>query len=187
MRSSLSLFVFALALSAPALAVEPVPVPSFRAIELHGGGTVTVTPSRVQRVTLLEGSTQFTSLHVDREGKLVIDACNDQCPHNYHLRIQIEVPQVLALGVNGGGEIATADGFAPQKEIGVGVNGGGKIDARSIDAATVGAAVNGGGQILVRARATLGAAVHGGGAILYWGNPTLATSIQGGGAVSRGG
>ena len=187
MRSLVPLFALAAAASAPALAVEPVPVASFRAIELHGGGIVTITPAPAQRVTLLEGSSQFTKVRVNSEGKLEIDACNERCPHNYHLRIQIETPRISGLGVNGGGLMTTANGFARQREIGVAVNGGGKIDARSIDAASVGAAVNGGGQILVRSNGTLGAAVHGGGEIVYWGNPSVATSIAGGGAVRKGG
>ena len=144
MRSILPLFVAALAASAPALAVEQVPVPAFRAIELHGGGIVTVIPASVQRVTIVEGATQFTRVRVDREGKLEIDACNERCPADYHLRIRIETPSIMGLGVNGGGLMTTEQGFAPQREIGVAVNGGGKIDARSIDAAAVGAAVNGG-------------------------------------------
>jgi hypothetical protein len=187
MRSILPLFAIAIAASTPALAVEPVAVPAFRAIQLHGGGIVTITPASVQRVTLLEGSTQFTRIQVDREGKLRIDACNERCPRNYNLRIQIETPSIMGLGVNGGGQMTTANGFASQREIGVAVNGGGKIDARSIDAAAVGAAVNGGGQILVRSNGTLGAAVRGGGEIVYWGNPNVATSIAGGGAVRKGG
>ena len=187
MRSLVPFFSAAIVASAPALAVEPVAVPAFRAIELHGGGIVTIAPAPVQRVTLLEGSTQFTRVRVDREGKLEIDACNERCPHNYRLRIQIETPRIMGLGVNGGGLMTTANGFASQRGIGVAVNGGGKIDARSINAAAVGAAVNGGGQILVRSNGTLGAAVHGGGEIVYWGNPTVATSIAGGGAVRKGG
>lgn len=187
MRSLVPLFALAAAASAPALAVEPVPVASFRAIELHGGGIVSITPAPVQRVTLLEGSTQFTKVRVNGEGKLQIDACNQQCPRNYRLRIQVETPKISGLGVNGGGMMTTANGFPHQKEIGVAVNGGGKIDARSIDAASVGAAVNGGGQILVRSSGTLGAAVHGGGEIVYWGSPNVATSIAGGGAVRKGG
>jgi hypothetical protein len=187
MRSIFPLFAVALAASAPALAAEPVAVPAFRAIQLHGGGIVTIAPAPVQRVTLLEGSTQFTRLEVDREGKLQIDACNAQCPHNYQLRIQIETPRIMGLGVSGGGQMTTATGFASQREIGVAVNGGGKIDARSIDAAAVGAAVNGGGQILVRSNGTLGAAVRGGGEIVYWGNPNVVTSIAGGCAVRKGG
>jgi hypothetical protein len=187
MRSFVPFFALAAAASAPAVAVEPMPVASFRAIELHGGGIVSITPAPVQRVTLLEGSTQFTKVRVNGDGKLEIDACNRQCPRNYHLRIQVETPRVSGLAVNGGGLMTTANGFARQKEIGVAVNGGGKIDARSIDAANVAAAVNGGGLILVRSNGTLGAAVHGGGEIVYWGSPNVATSIAGGGAVRKGG
>jgi hypothetical protein len=186
MRLIVPLFVFALAASAPVLATEPVPVAPFRAIELHGGGVVSVVPSAAQRVTILDGSTRFTRFRVDREGKLVIDACNQQCPRNYRLRIQIESPHVLGLALDGGGLMTTANGFATQNELGVAVNGGGKIDVRSIDAAHVGAAVNGGGEILVRARSALGATVNGGGVIRYWGNPVVATSIQGGGLVRKG-
>ena len=185
MRSLVPLFSAVAAASAPALAIEPVSVPSFRAVELNGGGIVTVAPAPVQRVTLLEGSTQYTRIRVDREGKLEIDACNERCPRNYRLRMRIETPNVIALGVNGGGLITTASGFGSQREFGVAVHGGGKIDARSINAAAVGAAVDGGGLILVRSNGTLGAAVNGGGQILYAGNPHVTVAINGGGNVSR--
>lgn len=187
MRSIVPLFAFAIAAAAPALAVEPVPVPPFRSIELHGGGIVTITPAAAQRVTLLEGSTQFTRLRVEHDGKLVVDSCYQQCPRDYHLRIQIESPRVVGLAIEGGGVMTTANGFAPQNELGVAVNGGGKIDARSIEAGHVGAAVNGGGLIMVRARSALGATVNGGGEIRYWGDPAVATSIHGGGGVRKSG
>jgi hypothetical protein len=186
MRSIVPLFVFALAASAPALAAETVPVPPFRSIELHGGGIMNIVPGPVQRVTLVEGSTQFTRVHVERDGKLVIDACDQRCPRNYQLRIQVESPHVLGIGLNGGGLVNVAGGFAPQNDLGVAVNGGGKIDARPLDAGHVGAAVNGGGMIMVHARSALGATVNGGGEIVYWGNPTVASSIHGGGAVRQG-
>ena len=186
MRSIVPLFAFAIAAAAPALAVEPMPVPAFRSIELHGGGIVTIVPAAVQRVTLLEGTTQFTRVRVERDGKLVIDSCNQICPRDYRLRVEIESPRVLGLAIDGGGVMTSANGFAPQNELGVAVNGGGKIDARSISAAHVGAAVNGGGVIMVRARSALGATVNGGGEIRYWGDPAVATSVQGGGAVRKG-
>jgi len=186
MRSILPLFAFALAASAPAFATETVPVAPFRALELHGGGVVTVVPSAVQRVTILEGSSQLTQFRIEPEGKLVIEACNDRCPRAYRLRLRIETPQLLGLGIHDGGLITTGNGFAPQKALGVAVNGGGKIDARSIDANNVGAAVKGGGEIFVRVRRTLAAAIKGGGEIRYWGNPMLTTAVKGGGLVRRG-
>jgi hypothetical protein len=186
MRSSLPLFAFALALSAPALATEVVPLPSFHSVELRGGGNVVVVPGPTQRVIILEGSTQFTRLRVERGSQLKIDACNDRCPHNYRLRIEIQSPQAPDLAVSGGGNIAVQRGFRPQSNLAVAVNGGGKIEARSIDVREVTAAVRGGGDIHVNARSTLTAAVNGGGAIRYSGNPQVTSAINGGGSVTRG-
>lgn len=186
MRSIFPLFAFVLAASAPALAAESVSVPAFRAVELRGGGIIAISPSTTPRVTIDEGSSQFTQFRVDGEGKLIIETCKVRCPPNYHLRLRIEAPQMLGVGIQGGGLITAGNGFAPQKALGVAVNGGGKIDVRGIDAGAVGAAVNGGGAIFVRARGTLAATVKGGGEIRYWGNPTLVTSVRGGGLVHRG-
>jgi len=186
MRSTLPLFALALASAAPVLATETVPVPGFRSVELRGGGDVTVVPGPAQRVTIIEGSSQFTRMRVDRTGKLKIDACNERCPHLYHLRIQIESPRVPDLGISGGGVINVRGGFRQQSQLSAAVNGGGKIDARALDAGNVSAAVNGGGELLVRARSDLSAAVNGGGLVRYWGNPRVSSAIHGGGAVAPG-
>jgi hypothetical protein len=186
MRSMLPLFFVPLAVSAPALAAETVPVGQFRSVELRGGGQVVVVPGPRQRVTIVEGSGQFTQMHIDRDGKLQIDTCNERCPQHYHLRISIESPRVPDLGVSGGGEIGVASGFPPQRDLAGAVNGGGKIDARAADIDDVSAAVNGGGELFVRARSTLSGAVNGGGLVRYWGNPAVTTAIRGGGAVQRG-
>ena len=186
MRSTLPLFFVALAVAAPALAAETVPVGDFRSVELRGGGEVVVVPGPRERVTIVEGSSQFTQMHINRGGKLRIDTCNERCPEHYRLRVTIESPRVPDLGVSGGGEINVASGFAPQRDLSGAVNGGGKIDARAVDIDEVSAAVNGGGELFVRARSTLSGAVNGGGLVRYWGNPAVTTAIQGGGAVQRG-
>jgi hypothetical protein len=186
MRSLLPLFAAALAASAPAVATEVVNVPGFHSVKLRGGGVVTVVPGPTERVTIEEGSSQFTRMHVEYDGKLVIDTCNEQCPRDYHLRVLIQSPRVPSLGINGGGIITTAGGFGPQSQLAAAVNGGGKIDARSVDAVNISAAVNGGGELLVRPRAQLSAAVNGGGHIRYWGNPNVSMAVRGGGAVSPG-
>src|SRR5690349_6489003 len=113
MRSLVPIFLVALAGAAPALALENVPVPAFRAVELNGGGIVTVVPAPVQRVILEDGSSRFTRVRVDHNGKLVIDACAGRCPSVYRLRIRIETPHLPAVGVNGGGLVDAASGFAP--------------------------------------------------------------------------
>jgi hypothetical protein len=184
-RSTLPLFALALAISAPVLATEVVPVPQFRSVELRGGGDVSIVPGPVQRVTIINGSSAFTRMYVEREGQLRIDACNERCPRNYNLRIRIESPQVPSVAIAGGGTITAASGFAPQRNLAAAIKGGGTIDLRAVDAAEVSAAVNGGGDIFVRPRATLAAAVRGGGDIHYSGNPQVSMAVSGGGDVRR--
>lgn len=186
MRSTLLLFALALASSMPVVATEVVPMPGFRSVELRGGGVVTVVPGPAQRVMIVEGSSQFTRMRVDRNGQLRIDTCNEQCPHLYRLRVEIQSPRVPDLAIAGGGIIATANGFGPQSNLSVAINGGGKIDARSVVAGSVSGAVNGGGELAVRPRATLSAAVNGGGHVRYCGSPAVTMAVHGGGAVSPG-
>jgi Putative auto-transporter adhesin, head GIN domain len=185
-RSTFPLFALALAISAPVLATEVVPIPEFRSVQLRGGGEVAVVPGPIQRVTILEGSSQFTRMYVDNDGQLRIDACNERCPREYRLRIEIQSPRVPNLAVAGGGQITTMGGFAPEGHLAVAVNGGGKIDARSVDASSVSAAVNGGGELLVRPRQSLAAAVNGGGTVRYWGHPSISMAVRGGGDVTAG-
>lgn len=185
MRSIVPLFAFAFAASAPVVAAETVPVPAFRSVELRGGGSVLLRPAAQQRVTLLEGSTQFTRLTVDRHGKLRISICEGRCPRQYRLRVLVEGPQVPDVGITGGGSIAASNGFAAQRSLSAGINGGGSIDLRNVAATSISAAVNGGGSISVRPQARLNAAVNGGGAVRYWGDPQVTMAVHGGGTVSR--
>ena len=186
MRSILPLFAFAFTVSTPATAdAQTVTVPNFRSVELRGGGDVAIVPGPVQRVTILAGSTQFTSLQTDRDGQLRLDACNDRCPHNYRLRIRIESPRMPSVAVEAGGTIVAQRGFAPQSEVAAAVSAGGTIDLRAVDAERVVAAVHAGGDIYARPRARLTAAVSGGGDIHYWGNPAVTMAVNGGGDVRR--
>lgn len=182
MRSTIPLFALALAVSAPALSTELVPVPAFRSVELRGGGNVTVVPGPAQRVTIVDGSSQYTRVRVERD-MLKIDACNGRCPSNYRLRIEIQSPHVPDLAVNGGGSIVAQPGFAPQSRLAAAVNGGGKVDSRAVQAGTVSAAVNGGGELVVSARSMLTAAVNGGGTVRYVGHPQVTSVVHGGGIV----
>ena len=168
MRSTIPLFAAALAASAPALALENVPVPGFRSVQLRGGGEITVRPGPVQRVTIVEGSRQFTTFRVERNGQLRIDACNYRCPRHYRLRIEIQSPRVPDLAVSGGGAIRAAGGFSATAHLSAAVNGGGSIDASAVDAANVSAAVNGGGEVR------------------YLGNPQVSMAVRGGWTVRPG-
>lgn len=180
------LFAFALAASVPALAAELVPVPQFDAVGLRGGGSVTIVPGPVQRVSIIEGSSRFNRIYVEHGRSLRIDACNQYCPRHYNLKVEIQSPNVPTVAVDGGGEIRVAPGFRPQRQLVAAVNGGGTIDSRAMEAADVTAAVNGGGSLLVRAAARLTGAVRGGGTVRYWGNPQVTSVTQGGGWIGRG-
>jgi len=185
-RTIFPLLGLALVASVPAIASEPVAVSAFHSVELRGGGDVVLVRGPAQRVTSVDGSSQFTHVYVDRQGGLKIDACNHDCPNHYRLRIEIQSPQVPDLAVDGGGAIRVSGGFAPQHRLNAAVNGGGSIDTRAVEAADVAAAINGGGDLLVRAASTLQGAVSGGGLVRYWGNPQVTSAVEGGGAVRRG-
>src|SRR5689334_25306214 len=116
-RTIAPLFAWALLASVPALASEYVAVPHFDSVELRGGGDVTLVPGPVQRVTILNGSSQFTHIYMRRDGQLRIDACNERCPRNYNLQIRIESPRAPDVAISGGGTIKASNGFAPQGQL----------------------------------------------------------------------
>ncbi|HEX8443639.1 MAG TPA: DUF2807 domain-containing protein [Allosphingosinicella sp.] len=170
-------------------AAETVPVAGFQSVQLRGGGEVVVRHGPAQRVTIIEGSSAVTRFEVKGGGnrQLVISVCEDRCPRNYRLKVEIVTPTLAGMAIEGGGRMAAAGSFPQQPSLGLAIRGGGTIDARTVAAASVGAAVNGGGLINTHALRRLGAAINGGGAIRYWGDPAISTAINGGGAVTRGG
>ena len=182
MRTAAILLPLALLASAPLVAAETVPVPAFKSMELRGGGNVVIRPGPAQ-VVIIDGSSQFTRFWVDGQGQLKIDACNERCPNHYRLNIEIHYPKVLPMGVEGGGKITVAPGFAPQHELAAGVSGGGVVDFRAVSADVVAAGVNGGGKVMVGTSRKIAAAVSGGGAVLYSGNPDITRVIDGGGVI----
>ena len=185
-RSIIPLFAFAFVASAPALAEVPIAVPQFRSVQLQAGGDLEIVPGPAQRVTLINGSTEFTSFRMRPDGQLEIAThCDDRCPHNYDLKIQIESPTLPDVGVHAGGTIVARSGFAPQREIAAAVSAGGMIDLRAVQVDNISAAVDAGGDIYVRPRATLNAAVNAGGDIHYLGNPQVSMAVSNGGNVSR--
>lgn len=167
-----ALFAFSL-LPLAASAAETVSVPPFKSIELRGGGHITLRHGDNQHVSIVNGSTKFTAFHIEPNGRLVIDACNESCPHRYDLDIEIVTPVIEGVAISGGGHIAATSGFGTQAMITAEVSGGGDIDLRSINAQRVNASVSGGGDMRLHAEKSLMAAVDGGGAITYWGHPTV--------------
>ena len=171
-------------LVSPALA-ETVSVGHFDGIGLEGGGHVVVKHGASQRVTILKGSTQYTSFHIRHDNVLEIEACNSNCPPVYDLEIEIVTPALHSAAIEGGGHIAAEPGFPEQDSFTAAVDGGGHIEMQALAAQSVNAAIDGGGHIDVTARHALHAAVNGGGAITYHGDPQVSSAIDGGGSVSK--
>jgi hypothetical protein len=171
--------------SAPAFAATIVPVGHFRSIELRGGGHVALHHGAAQSVTLVSGSTDFTTFRIEDGNKLVIDACNDRCPHEYDLDIDIVSPDIRGVAISGGGTIEAQGAFPGQHALDAAVEGGGSIDIRAMSSAEANAAVNGGGRIRLAPQRMLTAAVNGGGSIVYWGNPAVTQAVSGGGSIKK--
>ena len=186
MRSAVLLLPIAFLAAAPLAAAETVSVLAFRSVELRGGGNIVIRPGPAQRVVILNGSSQFTSFRMRRDGQLRIDACNDRCPQHYNLQIEIQSPHVPDVAIAGGGAITAAPGFSPQNQLSAAVSGGGLIDVRSVSASSVNAAVNGGGKIRSGRSSNLNAAVSGGGEVRYTASGNVSMAVHGGGSVRQG-
>jgi Putative auto-transporter adhesin, head GIN domain len=173
----------------PAAAQTVVPVDRFDSIQLEGGGHVTLVHGATQQVKLIRGSTQYTRFHAKfgQPRKLVIEACNKDCPQQYDLEVEITTPDLESVAIEGGGHIESRGAFPGQQSITVAIDGGGNIDIRSIEAVSATAAIDGGGHVKLTARDNLTAAIDGGGHVEYWGNPKNVTRVvDGGGDVSKG-
>jgi hypothetical protein len=166
MRLAHLLAVAAAALPAIAAAQTVVPVDKFDAVELRGGGDITIRQGPVQRVTIVRGDPKTARVEViDRAngGKLILSPCEGFCVSMHHFEVLVETPDLGGVKINGGGHIAAEGAFRPR--------------------AALSAAINGGGKIIVAAQNSLAASIYGGGQIRYVGQPTIATSIHGGGSV----
>jgi hypothetical protein len=184
MRASTLILALLAAFPAAADAQAPAAAPSFRSIELRGGGTVNVRHGPAPRVTVLSaGAGRVIRYEGD---KLVIDRCRRPCPEGHRIEVDVVAPALAGLAVSDGGSIQLAGGFPAQAEVAAAVSSGGTIDMRRLGAARVTAAVAEGGRIFASPGRELTAAVLNGGIITYWGDPKVTSSVRGGGAVVRG-
>ena len=171
-------------LAIPASA-EVVPVGHFDGVGLVGGGHVVVKHGATQSVTILKGSTQYTTFRIRHDNVLEIKVCNSNCPPVYDLEVEIVTPDLHSAAIDGGGHITASSGFPDQDSFAAAIDGGGHIDMQTIAARAVHAAIDGGGHIEVTAKNQLNAAIDGGGSITYHGDPQVNSAIDGGGSVSN--
>jgi putative autotransporter adhesin-like protein len=182
--TSLGVLLFVIAV--PVAAQTAIRVASFRSVELHSGGEVTLRHGSTQRVTLLKGDADCAKVTTDNAGRLVIEKYGAACHRKYDLQVEVVAPLFAEVAVNDGGHINSVGDFPRQPEIRTAVRNGGSVDLRSIPADRVIASVDQGGRILVTSQTLLSASVADGGKIAYWGEPRVEKSIQHGGAINKG-
>lgn len=189
MRLAHLLAAAALVTAVPALACAEgvVPVDKFNALELHGGGTITIKQGPVQRVTVIQDNDGRARVEVvDRSsdgGRLILSSCRGACWSSGRFEVLVETPVMKSVSIMGGGHIVSEGAFAPQGAVSAVIHGGGIIDLKTMPAQSASAAIHGGGKIVVAAQSSLAASIAGGGSIRYVGHPSVSTSIHGGGSV----
>ncbi|MBS0361978.1 MAG: DUF2807 domain-containing protein [Proteobacteria bacterium] len=166
-----------------ARAETPIKVDRFTAVELHGGGKITIHQGPTQRVTLVEGDPARARFHVSG-GRLIMSPCDGFCWGHGRFEVDIETPELNGAGINGGGQIVAEGNFPAQSAVNAFIHGGGDVDLRTVPAQAAQASIHGGGKIYVAAQNSLDASIFGGGQIRYAGHPAVNSSIHGGGSVS---
>ena len=187
MRSLAASVAVLLLAAAPALAGGDVKVPAFSSIEAGGGSHVILHHGTTQRVVVVKGDMNVSSVRVDG-GKLMIDPCPKNCWFWDHHELEVDVvaPNVEALVAHGGADIDARGPFPRQAQMRVEAHGGGEIDIRAIPVEHVTAIAHGGGDVKLQALSSLDAQAHGGGDITYVGHPAKINSqVHGGGNVSQ--
>jgi hypothetical protein len=103
-------------LAVPATSAQtPLQLAAFNSIEVNSGHVV-IRSAPTQRVTLLEGSLDYTRVAVEGD-VLVIEKCIDHCPRGYELEVEIVVPSVGAVSLENGGWIRSQGNFARQTDL----------------------------------------------------------------------
>ncbi|MBS0279249.1 MAG: DUF2807 domain-containing protein [Proteobacteria bacterium] len=177
MNRAILLASAALLLATPALAAETVNLPGFSRVTATDGADVIIHSGGRQSVVITRGSTQYSRLEV-RDGTLHIETCKGwQCPWHYGLRVEITMPNVMALHAEDGARIAAEGAFPAQPHFTGKANDGGVVDARAIAAADVDANASDGGVLSVQPRRTMNARAEDGGVVRYWGNPQIKNLI----------
>lgn len=157
---------------------------SYRSIELHGGGTVSVRYGPERRVTIspADHGREIRS----QADRLVIERCRGECSQGHRIDIEVVTPQLAELAVSDGGTIRLIGDFPAQDAVAASVSDGGTIDMRSLEAERISASIAQGGRILAYPRRQLAASISDGGVVTYWGTADVRSSVRRGGTVLRG-
>ena len=159
---------------------------SFNSVELRNGGDVSLIHGPSQRVMLLKGDPEESSITIRSDGRLVIDRCPKRCSRRHDFEVEVVTPALTAIAVAEGGTIQTRGSFPHRPGIELAVSQGGTIDARSLLVANVTSSLDNGGRIFAKPETALSAKVEQGGIITYWGDAVVTSSVRQGGVVAKG-
>jgi len=166
-----------------AFAGTDVKVAPFSAINVHGGGEVTVHYGPVQRVTIIKADMKTAKIEVNGSS-LDLSACTGMCWGHHDLVVEVVTPRLEDVEVHGGGTIKAEGNFPKLPHMTVQVHGGGDADIAAIPVDKVDAQVHGGGSLRVKPISSLNAQAHGGGSISYVGHPAhIDRQTHGGGSI----
>lgn len=176
----------------------------FNEIELESSADIFVTIGEVQSVTVTTDDNLLDNLktRVTGSGKLIIDT-RKSYRSRIGVRIDIVMPALEAIEVQGSGDIQVFDLDGERLEIDIqgsgdveiegrvnelyiDIQGSGDVSARRLEARDVEIDIDGSGDVAVMALTSFDGKINGSGDIRYYGNPEyVSTSINGSGTIRR--
>ena len=178
-------------------------VAAFNSVELAGTNNVVIRVGEKQSVVVRADDNLLDRVTTEvQSGKLVIANTPGNLTAKSPMSVEVNVPTLKALTLNGSGNIVvdgieaeslgvtlpgsgTLTGSGTATRLDVTVSGSGTVQFTRVVVNDVRAVVSGSGSIFITATKTLDASVPGSGAILYAGNPQEVTkSVTGSGAIA---
>ena len=184
------------------MAVETRDVSGFSEIDLSGSGTVLVSVTGAESLTVEAEDNILPLLTTEvRGGRLVLGASESISPTR-DIVYTVTVIDLEAVTVSGSGSVSAVDvaanGFevdisgsgtvtaqGVSERLDVSIGGSGAFMGGALVSATGTVSVSGSGDALVNVTDELDARVSGSGTVEYIGDPAASTSISGSGEVSR--
>lgn len=179
---------------------------TFTGIETRGSTNVTVFKGDEMKV-MVTGHGNLVPIYetVSKDGRLVLGYDDKYNVKNDNIRVEVYLPTIDYLEINGSGKIVVKGEFIGQSvenringsgDISMDqgsfhilqsiINGSGSITTSNINAIDGYAEISGSGDIDIRVSKSLDARINGSGNINYWGNPFgVNTSINGSGKVNK--
>ena len=160
----------------------------FNGIVLNGAAIVNVHQSDGYRVTVRTDSNLQNMIETKVNNNLLQIGINLTRAINTgfnptELTIDIYMPELTEISVNGAGNITIADGKASSLRIAL--NGAATIDAQNYEVDSVSVNLSGAGDVKIWAVSGLDYQISGVGTVRYRGNPTLSGRTNGLGRVNR--